>query len=256
MRSFAQYLNDIKWEGDIYHLLKDPVLKEKIKNELRNNHQHHQWVRMGDSPQLEFFLRELLRLYPSVPIIARETKEKINLEGHHFLVGHSFLISLVDIGKNPFYYKDPLSFSPQRWDSQSEIFSEYSDKCFYPFGMGLRRCLGQWFAQFEFRTFINLFLQKDLPLELVNPQQDVKLKMHCTGLPSCPIIAQNKRPSVQNKISQEPIWSGEMNIESIQDLSNQTKKYDSISIIKFYHFIIFFYSPKITSIWNHKNITR
>ena len=97
--------------------------------------------------------------------------------------GTQFLISLADIAKNPSYYISPTEFRPERWDPQSSFYHSFSKQSFYPFSMGERRCVGQWFAQFEFRTFIAAFLREKLfSIELVDKKAKCLLKNALYGL--------------------------------------------------------------------------
>ena len=107
--------------------------------------------------------------------------------------GATFFISTQQIGINPRYYKYPFKFNPERWDSSKENYNPFILDSYLPFGSGGRRCLGQWLAKYEIRTFLTYYLRENLDLELLNPNKKISLKMVCTGLPSQEIKVRFKK---------------------------------------------------------------
>lgn len=217
----------------VYHLLKDQTLKEQLKRELESQEgsEHKLWSPMGKIPGLENFQSEILRLYPSVPIIGRESTQSMTYGGYKFKKRTTFLISTQQIGVNPRYYKNPLQFNPGRWDASKESYNPFILKSFSPFGMGPRRCLGQWFAQYEIRTFLSYFLRENLDLELLEPCKKVSLKMVCTGLPNRTIkvrFSKKKSPirsSLKKSLSKFQTWTGSLFVLDIKEQSSKVRTY-------------------------------
>lgn len=69
---------------------------------------------IGQMKYLECFIRETLRLYPSVPIIARRSGEDSIIGGHFIPQNTQLLINIYLIHRDPSQWKDPEVFDPDR----------------------------------------------------------------------------------------------------------------------------------------------
>ena len=149
------------------------------------------WFPMGSLPYLEKMQREVLRLYPSVPVISRDTTREVSVGGYKIPSKSTLLVVPAMINRNPKYYRNPLDFNPMRMDPSNEDFhTEKSSASFLPFGYGLRHCIGQWFAQAEARSLVALFIRRGVDFTFCrDPLNPVELSMACTGIPSQKILA-------------------------------------------------------------------
>jgi cytochrome P450 len=105
---------------------------------------------MADIPHLPYtqqVIKESMRLYPPVVLLARSAQHDYVLQGYRIPKDCIILMSPWVQQRNVKYFADPLAFKPERWDADLE---KRLPKCVYiPFGEGPRICIGKGFAQME-----------------------------------------------------------------------------------------------------------
>ncbi|XP_046340561.1 cytochrome P450 3A19-like [Haliotis rufescens] len=94
---------------------------------------------------LEHFIRETLRLYPSVPLIARGTANTVEIKGYTFPKGSVVVVPTLEIHRDPEYFDRPDSFNPDRWKETINPLS------WLPFGYGPRQCIAMRLAMIEMK---------------------------------------------------------------------------------------------------------
>jgi len=62
--------------------------------------------------------------------------------------GALVLVSPYVAGRDPRYWQEPAEFIPERWESQS-VKEAGQKNIYFPFGGGVRRCIGESFAWTE-----------------------------------------------------------------------------------------------------------
>lgn len=106
---------------------------------------------------LEQCIKETLRLYPSVPLIARKVTEDIPVGKYTLPAGSNVLILPYATHRIPHIYPDPERFDPERFTPEnSESRHPYA---FIPFSAGPRNCIGHRFAIIEMKTVISKVLR-------------------------------------------------------------------------------------------------
>ncbi|XP_067120777.1 uncharacterized protein [Centruroides vittatus] len=107
---------------------------------------------------LECVIKETLRLYPSVPIIGRETKEDFKLNETITIPAKSFvLLHIYSLHHDPEYYPNPEVFDPDRF--LPENCKGRHPFAYIPFSAGPRNCIGQKFALMEEKIIISNILR-------------------------------------------------------------------------------------------------
>lgn len=107
---------------------------------------------------LEQCILETLRLYPSVPLIARRLGEDVKIGRHNLSAGTNVLILPYATHRIPHLYPDPERFDPDRFTSEKiEARSSYA---FIPFSAGPRNCIGYKFAMIEMKTIVSTILRQ------------------------------------------------------------------------------------------------
>jgi len=92
-------------------------------------------------------LCEVLRLYPPVWAMGRQAVTPIKLGGYTIPAGATVILSQWVMHRDERYYADPTRFEPERWaTADSTKRQSYS---FFPFGGGVRLCIGEQFAWME-----------------------------------------------------------------------------------------------------------
>ncbi|XP_050293762.1 cytochrome P450 4c3-like [Anthonomus grandis grandis] len=107
---------------------------------------------------LERCIKEGLRLYPPVPLIARKASEDIETK-YGIIPKDAYVFTHVyDVHRNPDHWPDPDTFDPSRHlPENSKGRHPFS---YIPFSAGPRNCIGQRFAMLEMKSFFCGVLRK------------------------------------------------------------------------------------------------
>jgi cytochrome P450 len=128
----------------------------------------------NDLPKLAYtekVFRESMRMYPPVWTIGRIVENDYPIGGYHILAGSSVLMSQYVMHHNPKYYHEPDKFNPDRWTDE---FKTHSPRfSYFPFGGGIRGCIGESFAWMEGILLIAALARKWQMRKV--PSQRVKL---------------------------------------------------------------------------------
>jgi cytochrome P450 len=93
--------------------------------------------------------REALRLVPVIPLVARILKKPMTLGGHDLPPGVAVTCSIYLAHRRPEAYPRPTEFDPTRF-----VGKKLSAQEFFPFGGGIRRCIGAAFALYEMKIVL------------------------------------------------------------------------------------------------------
>ncbi len=100
-----------------------------------------------DLPKLEYaekIFKETLRIRPSVWALSRLTTEEYKI-GEYVIPNSSVIfMSQYAMHNSPKYYIDPDIFNPERWTK--EFLFKLPRFAYFPFGGGIRSCIGETFA--------------------------------------------------------------------------------------------------------------
>ncbi len=100
-----------------------------------------------DLPKLEYaekIFKETLRIRPSVWALSRLTNEDYKV-GEYVIPNNSVIfMSQYAMHNSPKYYADPDLFTPERWTK--EFLFKLPRFAYFPFGGGIRSCIGETFA--------------------------------------------------------------------------------------------------------------
>ncbi|WP_027941753.1 cytochrome P450 [Amycolatopsis taiwanensis] len=109
----------------------------------------------GDEKYLEAVVKEALRLRPVVPEVARKLTEETEIGGFRLPAGFVVMPSIVMVHADSRHYPDPSRFRPERFlDGGPE------PGAWFPFGGGVRRCLGAGFSLLEATTVLREVLSR------------------------------------------------------------------------------------------------
>ncbi|XP_055388171.1 uncharacterized protein LOC129616537 [Condylostylus longicornis] len=106
---------------------------------------------------LDCVIKESLRLYPPVPMIARKTDEEIQIGNYILPKGCNIHIHIFEVHRNPHHFPNPGVFDPDRFLPENSI--KRHPYAYIPFSAGIRNCIGQKFALLEIKVLIASLLK-------------------------------------------------------------------------------------------------
>lgn len=139
--------NALTWTW--YLLSQNPEAEAKLRAELD--------AVLNDSPTIddlpnlkytEAVLAESMRLYPPAWAIGRNVVEEHEFGGYAVEPGSLVLVSPYVLQRDPRFWDRPADFVPERWESLS-VKEAGAQGIYFPFGGGVRRCIGESFAWTE-----------------------------------------------------------------------------------------------------------
>ncbi|WP_197318991.1 cytochrome P450 [Saccharomonospora sp. NB11] len=98
----------------------------------------------GDEKYLEAVVKEALRLHPVISEVARKVTRDIQIGDMRIPAGHTVMPSIGLVHADPTHHPEPDRFRPERF-----VDANPPTGTWFPFGGGVRRCLGAGFSQLE-----------------------------------------------------------------------------------------------------------
>ncbi|XKL61642.1 hypothetical protein PGB90_001475 [Kerria lacca] len=131
-------------------------LYDEIKNNLLNKDTEPTYQSYTNMKYLDCVVKESLRIYTPVPMIARKVDEDIEVpSGYIIPKGALVNFFLIRMHNDEKYFPNPIQFKPERFEDN--LKHPYS---YVPFSAGLRNCLGQKFALLEMKIVLTTLLSK------------------------------------------------------------------------------------------------
>jgi cytochrome P450 len=151
--------NALTWT--FYLLSQNPTVETKLYEELcsvlgndkdsRSSRSKRRRIpTIEDIPKLEYtekVFRESMRLYPPAWTIGRQAINDFKVDKYVIPTGSIILMSQYVMHHNPRYFSDPDLFYPDRWTKEAK--SQLPRFSYFPFGGGIRGCVGEPFAWME-----------------------------------------------------------------------------------------------------------
>ncbi len=102
-------------------------------------------------------LEEALRLYPPVWLFTRRSHEEDELEDYDVPPGTDIYLSPFVLQRTAHYWPNPNEFDPDRFLASD---GNKKDRPFFPFSLGPRRCVGEYFSFMEMKVHLGLLLPR------------------------------------------------------------------------------------------------
>lgn len=108
---------------------------------------------------LERCLMETLRMYPPVPIIARQIKTDLKLATGDYVIpaGCTVIIGTFKLHRQPYLYPNPDVFNPDNFLPEKTANRHYY--AFIPFSAGPRSCVGRKYAMLKLKIILSTILR-------------------------------------------------------------------------------------------------
>ena len=141
--------NALTWT--YYLLSQNPKVERKVFDEidsvLGGGSGEFKQPSIADLPKLDYVekvFREAMRLYPPVWTMGRFVQNDYALGGYTLPKGSSLMFSQYVMHHSSKYYDNPETFDPDRWTEEFKMhLPRFS---YFPFGGGIRGCVGEPFA--------------------------------------------------------------------------------------------------------------
>ncbi len=112
---------------------------------------------IGRLALVQQILKESMRLYPPVPLMARQAAQDAEIGGIALRRGMSVVVPIYVIHRHARRWHDPDAFDPERFSPANEAALERYQ--YLPFGAGPRICIGMAFAMIEATAMLATLLQ-------------------------------------------------------------------------------------------------
>jgi cytochrome P450 len=109
-------------------------------------------------PYTEQVIKEAMRLYPPVYVMARMAREDTEIGGYPVPRGSEVVLWIYRTHHDPRWYPDPDRFDPDRFAPAAE--TKLPRLAYAPFGAGPRTCIGKSFAMIEARLILTVMAQR------------------------------------------------------------------------------------------------
>ena len=109
---------------------------------------------LADMHYTQALLEETLRLYPPVWLFTRRATEADSIGPYPVAEGTDIYLSPYILHRTPGYWEDPQRFEPGRFGESSPYAR--GERPYFPFSLGPRRCLGEYFSFLEMKIHMGL----------------------------------------------------------------------------------------------------
>ncbi|KAG8191701.1 hypothetical protein JTE90_016486 [Oedothorax gibbosus] len=126
---------------------------------------------LAEMSYLECIIKESLRLFPTVPFVARKVpKGGKTICGYKLPPGTTILIIPYITHRDPDIYPEPERFDPTRFFPEN--CANRSQYAYIPFLAGARNCIGQKFAMIEMKVVL-AYVLRNFTIESLDPRDKV-----------------------------------------------------------------------------------
>lgn len=141
----------------VHHLVEHPAILQRVHAELTHVGGGRP-IAPDDTPRLELLdavIKETLRLTPTIGMVGRRLHRDLEIGGRALPVGCTAVACIYLTHRRPELWPEPARFDPDRF-----VGKKLDPYTYYPFGGGVRRCLGMALAGYEMRIVLARFLSR------------------------------------------------------------------------------------------------
>ena len=148
----------------ILYMIANPDIQAKVHQEIDTIIGREKQICFSDRNKLPFVeacINEILRHAPSFPLaLPNCTTTDTTINDYFIPKGTPVFINLYGLTRDQYYWEEPEKFNPYRFlNNIGEIREDLLDK-YYPFGLGKRRCIGEFLGRIEIFIFIANIMRK------------------------------------------------------------------------------------------------
>lgn len=173
---FETSANTLNWVW--YLLAGHPDVEEKLIEESRRLIPGVSAVSADALAEMTYtqqVLEETLRLYPPVWLFTRRSREDDELDEFDVPRDTDIYLSPFILHRTAKYWPDPDRFDPDRF---AEGSCGKNERPYFPFSLGPRRCLGEYFSFLEMKVHLGLLLPRFRMMRLGNEDPGLELAVN------------------------------------------------------------------------------
>jgi cytochrome P450 len=158
LAGYETVANALSWT--CYLLSQNPECERRFHQEIDRELQGR-LPTYDDVPRLryvEMVLAESMRLYPPAWAMGRYARFDFQLGDFFLPAKTTVLMSQFVTHRDPHFFPDPLRFDPERFTAEAR--SRRTKLTYFPFGAGVRQCIGESFAWMEGVLLLATLAQK------------------------------------------------------------------------------------------------
>ena len=177
---FETSANTLNWVW--YLIARHPDVEEKLIAEASEFLPNVSSLSVEATTNMQYtqqVLEETLRLYPPVWLFTRRSHADDELDEYDVPADTDIYLSPFILHRSPHYWPDPERFDPERFKPGDK---PKKDRPFYPFSLGPRRCLGEYFSFLEMKVHLGLLLPR-FRMQLVDqaePELELAINLRST----------------------------------------------------------------------------
>ena len=155
---FETSANTLNWVW--YLLAAHPDVEDRLLDEARRivpNVSAVDQQALTEMVYTQQVLEETLRLYPPVWLFTRRACEDDELTDYDLPTGTDIYLSPYILHRSEHHWPEPERFDPDRFETTGAAKRE---RPYFPFSLGPRRCLGEYFSFLEMKVHIGLLLPR------------------------------------------------------------------------------------------------
>ena len=144
-----------------YWLARNPDSERKLLEQARElipGSSHVDVQTVTDMTFAQQVLEESLRLNPPVWLFTRRADQDDSMTDFDLQAGTDIYLSPYILQRTEEYWPDPHTFDPDRFGPDSSY--KKGDRPYFPFSLGPRRCLGEYFSFLEMKIHLGLLVQR------------------------------------------------------------------------------------------------
>lgn len=149
--SVVNFTNTLAW--GLLYLVHNPSIQDLVHQELDHVVGPDRLPDIGDKqslPFLEATINETMRLASVIPLsVPRKTTVDTSLLGYHIPKDTTVFTNLWSLHHDPDFWDAPNEFRPQRFLDKDGKFVPPNPEHFFPFGVGIRNCVGESMSRIE-----------------------------------------------------------------------------------------------------------
>lgn len=174
---------------------------------------------IAEMQYLDMVIKEVERLYPSVPFIGRRADKDYDMNGKIIPAGATVNIFLMALGYNEQSFPDPYRVDPERFDSAKRS-GKTNPFEYVPFSAGPRNCIGQKFALLELKTIVSKIVRT---FEILPPLDELWSKDgYVENFIGLPMEEQQRRRPQPSKF--DPVLSAVLTLKSDNGIHLRLRK--------------------------------